>query len=397
MRPPPSVQRIEHQRASISRQVHASIAGELPAHAETLRQGIVTAVAQNLPALLPGWAEGADAGEYDLTPVRTTAALAAAEQIPLEAPLRALHAAVAAVVEVLWPEARGAELHRLVTGGMALAKAMTDAFSSAYLGEWERLRQNGGSSIRAVAESLVQGGRAEVLADHAEVELAASYVVVALSITLPVETAAGNGLDRKAAVRQRTLERVLHSSSSDALGLLTESGGLLLLPVDENPNILYDRIRELVGELAGAVDGSGIAGIAWRPTRPELPEAVAEAREILWLVKRLGRPPGVYVLDNVLIEAAVARSSRIHARLLELIKPLHTGPDLVATLIAYFDADFQRRKAAAALHVHPNTLDYRLRRIHELTGVSPLTASGANLLSAALIALRLWTEDQGRS
>jgi sugar diacid utilization regulator len=391
-----SAQRIEQQRATIAQQVHAAIARELPGQAEALRQGIVTAVAQNLPTLLPRWPEGA-AGEYDLTPIRTTAARAAAEQIPLEVPLRALHAAVSSVVEVVWPEAKSADLHQLVARSMELAKAMTEAFSAAYLGEWERLRQSRSTSIQAVAESLVQGRRAEMIADHAGIDLASSYVVVALSITIPGDDTGANGSDRKPAARQRTLEHVLHTSATEALGLLTESGGLLLLPVEENPNSLYDRIRDLVAELATSVHGSGIGGVAWRPTRPELPEAVAEAREILWLVKRLGRPPGVYVLDNVLLEAAVARSSRVHARLVELIRPLHTGPDLVATLVAYFEADFQRRKAAASLHVHPNTLDYRLRRIHELTGVSPLTADGANLLSAALIALRLWNEDQSPS
>ncbi|HKE97522.1 MAG TPA: helix-turn-helix domain-containing protein [Actinomycetes bacterium] len=392
MRPPPSAQRIEHQRATIAQQVHAAIARDLPPNADVLRQGIVTAVAQNLPVLLPGWPE--DAGqEFDLTPVRTTAARAAAEQIPLEVPLRALHAAVSSVVEAVWLETGDAERQRLVASSMGLAKVMTEAFSSAYLAEWERLRQSRSTSVQAVAESLVQGNRTEVLADHAGVELATSYVVVALSIATPGDDAGDNGSDRKPAARRRTLEHVLHSHASEALGLLTESGGLLLLPVEENPNALYDRIRELVAELAGALGGTGSGGVAWRPTRQELPDAVAEAREILWLVKQLGRPPGVYVLDNVLLEAAIARSARVHARLVELVKPLHTGPDLIATLVAYFDADFQRRKAAAALHVHPNTLDYRLRRIHELTGVSPLTSDGANLLSAALTALRLWNED----
>src|SRR5262245_38395408 len=150
MRPPPSAQRIEHQRATIAQQVHAALARDLPPNADVLRQGIVTAVAQNLPVLLPGWPE--DAGqEFDLTPVRTTAARAAAEQIPLEVPLRALHAAVSSVVEAVWLETGDAERQRLVASSMGLAKVMTEAFSSAYLAEWERLRQSRSTSIQAVA------------------------------------------------------------------------------------------------------------------------------------------------------------------------------------------------------------------------------------------------------
>ena len=44
---------------------------------------------------------------------------------------------------------------------------------------------------------------------------------------------------------------------------------------------------------------------------------------------------------------------------------------------------------AAALHVHPNTLDYRLRRIVELTGLDPSTTRGLQLLGAALASRRL--------
>jgi DNA-binding PucR family transcriptional regulator len=35
----------------------------------------------------------------------------------------------------------------------------------------------------------------------------------------------------------------------------------------------------------------------------------------------------------------------------------------------FVECDLDRRRAAAQLHVHPNTLDYRLRRIADLAGV----------------------------
>jgi DNA-binding PucR family transcriptional regulator len=41
------------------------------------------------------------------------------------------------------------------------------------------------------------------------------------------------------------------------------------------------------------------------------------------------------------------------------------------------------------LMVHPNTLDYRLRRIQELTGLELSSARGIQILGAALTARRL--------
>ena len=43
-----------------------------------------------------------------------------------------------------------------------------------------------------------------------------------------------------------------------------------------------------------------------------------------------------------------------------------------------------RLLAAAYLYVHPRTLDYRLRRARELTGIDPTTTRGVRTLSAAV-------------
>ena len=53
---------------------------------------------------------------------------------------------------------------------------------------------------------------------------------------------------------------------------------------------------------------------------------------------------------------------------LELHSP-RRGSDLLETLEIFLDCQLDRRTAAERLHVHPNTLDYRLRRAEELTGL----------------------------
>src|SRR4051794_39935259 len=51
-------------------------------------------------------------------------------------------------------------------------------------------------------------------------------------------------------------------------------------------------------------------------------------------------------------------------------------PAMRDTLQAFADADINLTRAARALHVHPNTLRYRLARIHERTGRDPNTFEG---------------------
>ena len=62
---------------------------------------------------------------------------------------------------------------------------------------------------------------------------------------------------------------------------------------------------------------------------------------------------------------------------------------LGATLRSYMANRCNVSVTAKVLHVHPNTLDYRLKRIVELTGLDPATSAGLQLLGAAAAARRL--------
>jgi hypothetical protein len=62
---------------------------------------------------------------------------------------------------------------------------------------------------------------------------------------------------------------------------------------------------------------------------------------------------------------------------------------LVETLNAHLDHDGSAERAAAVLYCHPNTVRYRLRRIHELTGRSLSSPRDVAELATAAYALRL--------
>lgn len=63
--------------------------------------------------------------------------------------------------------------------------------------------------------------------------------------------------------------------------------------------------------------------------------------------------------------------------------------DLVHTVRAFIENDLQAGRTAEALHIHPNTLAYRLRRIESLTGVLLRSSQGLLDMSFALAIDRL--------
>lgn len=76
----------------------------------------------------------------------------------------------------------------------------------------------------------------------------------------------------------------------------------------------------------------------------------------------------------------------LNRRLAGLLDPV--DGELLTTLDAWIAADYLRDATARNLHVHNNTVDYRLKRIGQLTGINTSTLSGKFRLTAAAIALR---------
>ena len=148
-------------------------------------------------------------------------------------------------------------------------------------------------------------------------------------------------------------------------------------------------VRPAAAEPGRRVPDRSTAAGAAAETVTDVPEAMAQAGDVLDLVQRLGRPPGAYRLDDVLVEYQLTRESDALPLLSAALEPLAGNPDLLVTLETYLAHDQDRRSTAAALHVHPNTLDYRLRRIVDLTGLDTSTTRGLQILAAALTARRL--------
>jgi sugar diacid utilization regulator len=78
-----------------------------------------------------------------------------------------------------------------------------------------------------------------------------------------------------------------------------------------------------------------------------------------------------YVLQDVLDAGAKAGKRLVCGSLGRLLGLGETGRRLIDTLEAYFRAGAHLKVAAALLDIHPNTLAYRMRQIHRLTGLDP--------------------------
>ncbi|MFE9366261.1 helix-turn-helix domain-containing protein [Streptomyces sp. NPDC006978] len=68
-----------------------------------------------------------------------------------------------------------------------------------------------------------------------------------------------------------------------------------------------------------------------------------------------------------------------------LLDPLENRPDLIDTLRIHLEHRHDRRSTARNLGLHPNTVDNRLARITELTGLDISSPRGNALALAALL------------
>jgi DNA-binding PucR family transcriptional regulator len=102
--------------------------------------------------------------------------------------------------------------------------------------------------------------------------------------------------------------------------------------------------------------------------------------------------PRPVAADALLPERALAGDGHARRTLVAaLYEPIaDTGPVLIDTLAAYLESGSSVEAAARLLFVHPNTVRYRLRRIVDLSGLTPTDPRDAYTLRLALTLGRLF-------
>ena len=330
------------------------------------------------------------------SPLRTAAARAALDGVPLAAALESAQQFAEVASEELrslrarsggegapkrGQSGREPDVLDVAVAIVRLACKIGQVVSSAYVDERLRVAAAEQTAEWALVDAVLAGRPTEEAAARAGRHLASAYGVLLVQGEVARE-------------HVRPFEAALAAlGGGQALWRLTAAGANALVPV---PAVDADGwlagADEVLDALAEAAGGAPlVATVAWGEGAAGVARAGDDAVQVLRLVTGTARPPGMYRLDDVLLEAALSGTAPgPAARLAAILAPLDdSGPELLGTLDAYLANDADRRRTAAALHVHPNTLDYRLRRIGELTGRSPGTARGLQVLGAALTLRRV--------
>ncbi len=133
-----------------------------------------------------------------------------------------------------------------------------------------------------------------------------------------------------------------------------------------------DRMRDMFPEKVISI---GIGGICRGPG--EIAQSYGQARRTIDAMARLGRRGQVVAFDDLGIHRLLLQipdltelagfATEVLGKLIAVDR--QRGTEFVATLACYFRENNSPQRTARALHVHPNTVAYRIRRIGEITGL----------------------------
>jgi hypothetical protein len=300
---------------------------------------------------------------------RQRAVQRAEEGIPLSALVQTYFVGAEVIVDALaeaaGPDEAPAVLHLTREQLRAVGLAVTQVTEAYVAGAGDQH-----VAVRELTWALLRGERPDDVAARYGLPLEEGYLV--LRVRAP---GGGNPPAARTALRW-VLAQAATRADSRALSLRDDLGGYVLLPADVP-------VEDLVRRAASSAEAP-VVGAVPAASPADVPAAAARADRIAAVAGR----PGVHLLSDVLLEYHLTSPVDSATELAGVLAPLGGHPDLLPTLTAFLDADLNRRVTAQALGVHANTVDNRLERVAELTGVDPRSARGIQLLGAAIVVRR---------
>ncbi|MEU6559377.1 PucR family transcriptional regulator [Nocardia nova] len=265
--------------------------------------------------------------------------------------------------------------------------AMTKAISGAYIEALGRAVDVQFVVADRLVRALLNGCYVAGMAREHGVAIADAYHVVAVAVPDDPDTA--DPAPTRPVIDHRTQQSVHRALAatcvSNALSLLSAHGGTLLIPEASSPTETLISVARRLSRDAG-IDVTATWTTA---ASADLVAAVERVHDLLDLLERTHRGPGIHCADELTLEHQLMQPSLAQTSLAEMLRPLQQVPRLFETLETFIESGCNRIHASRRLYIHPSTLDYRLRRVHEVIGIDPKDLSSNLRLYSALIAWRL--------
>lgn len=383
---------------------------ELPEYREVTREAKARAAMLDFAVLLRRrevelGAEDAPFTEADLAMLRAFGAERGARGVSLAAQRRVLglHSVLTLreVQEAAGPNDVDHVMHML--GWLSVQGAVAQhAYTEGFVAGQRRFLPVAARVRRLAGELLADGPAAAALAEGLGMPLPAAFLVTALRVTgppLPATPGRGDAIVDALLKHHPRTPMTWHEPDLFAALLPVRADVPVGDDVDdpaEGPELAAAERRALrladdFARLTGRPCSAG--GTPGRPGR--LAQAVRLAARISRVAPAEAVPRRLYAVRDVFVELGTTQVPQVERWLRDLGSRLATGPDLVATLDAFYRHDMNRLKTALALHIHPRTLDYRLRRVRELVGMEAGSTQGVRTLSAVVAAMSAgrWSPD----
>ncbi len=356
------------------RQICEEVPGYESASADTLLD-VARHVAENHDALRDSLVRNAPVRPEDFGFISPHAAARARSGVPLAAFLHAFRIGHRVLWDALVAEAGDSSEGRrtALLAARILMEFINHASThaaDAYLDAQQMLMAEGDRTRRDLLEDLLSGSEpathaSRIAAQEVGLNPSSSAVVVVAVRSAPIVAealrsavsslvrAVGGAVRPLSVIRQDEIVIVRSLRAGDVGGL-------------------PDRMRSVQRELIERGVRLAIGVSTVHEGTAGLPAAYQEAREA---AERVDASVGVLSLTELRpLDYFASREDQVAARLLSpgirafVERDLRQGGALIDTLLAYSESDMSLTKTAEALHVHVNTVRYRLARVAELTG-----------------------------
>lgn len=331
--------------------------------------------------------------EFSAADLVASAANRASEGHAIESVLSSYVAGTAAVFEVLADSvdrATSPDLDAIVAALFQYLRTVLVLVARGFQVEAARVTDGDRDARFAAYSALINGTDAVRLAGRAGVPISANYLVLAMQLgDHPPDAASGRSAGVPRFRRLNEVRRVLDSfAAGEVLALIRDPVGTALVPVHGGATVAD--ARKLAQDLAEATGVPVHVGASFA-TVEQVPQAVEEAEAVLRLVTAIRLHPGGWTLDDVIIPYQLTRPGPARDVLMRRLTVLDAHPDWERTIREYIRTGGDRRATATALQIHPNTVDYRLRRFVEAAGLPATTQTLASVVQTAL-----WVWDVAR-